>query len=151
MCYTLLRLLGVCVILLADSIMRELYMFSHIWRTRLKLELLSNSYDCIARVDNSCYFSDSFLIGRSHQANHSTSPVKRYLRWVFDIQIFFYIYIVGNTYYRIYIQVQLHETNLNSLTYRSGMRKTTDVLMVTFNDDKWLQMFFICNHKLLNV
>ena len=27
-------------------------------------------------------FSGCFLIGRSHQANHSASPAKRYLRWL---------------------------------------------------------------------
>jgi len=53
------------------------------------------------------YFFGCSLIGRSHQANRSASPVTRYLRWVFDIPILFYIYIVENTYCRIYIHIAL--------------------------------------------
>ena len=39
-------------------------------------------------------FPGCSLIGRSHQANHSASPAKRYLRWYFYIQVLIYGYNV---------------------------------------------------------
>jgi len=56
--------------------------------------------------DTASYFSGCSLFGRSHQANHSASPVKRYLRWYFEIRLsnlkyLYYLYL----YYRIIILV----------------------------------------------